>query len=273
MSLKLVISLPLHLSARCFMVGVHVATDQSVIRLITYNMQVAIGSHRLHHLLSHGLRYLLPHAGSLKNLDRIAEQVLEADFVALNEADAGSFRTKNINQALYIARKDGYLGCEQMITRDLGYLAQHSNSLLSRDLATKVVRHRLPRPNDGRGVLEVHFLLAGRPLVVFVTHLSLSRRIREVQFAYLATVVTQYQDVVLMGDLNCTLDSPELREFMGMSNLLATDCAVATFPSWRPARAIDHILISSRLSFQTYHVLSEPLADHLALYAELGWSV
>jgi len=251
--------------------GDNVTDDASVIRLISYNMQVAIGSHRRRHLLSHGLRYLLPHANAQANLNRIAELVSDVDFVALNEADAGSFRTRNINQALYIAKQQGYPGCEQMITRDLGRLAQHSNSLLSHNLAVKVVRHRLPKPNDGRGLLESHFIVNGRELVILVTHLSLSRAVREVQLAYVATVVTQYSHVIVMGDLNCTFDSPELRNFMANSGLKAFEHGVATFPSWRPRRAIDHILISDGLAFQRYSAIPEPLSDHLALLAEVIW--
>jgi len=247
------------------------AQNEAAFKVISYNMQVAIGSHRLHHMLSHGLRYLFPHGQSLLNLRRIAELVADVDIVGLNEADAGSLRTGYLNQAEHISMLDAYVSCEQMITRDLGRVAQHSNSLLSRHAACKVVRHRLPKPNDGRGVLEVHYMVGGRKLVVLVTHLSLVQRVRAAQLDYLADVVAQFESVVLMGDMNCSLQSAEMVRLLDNASLHGSPSHLTTFPSWRPRRAIDHILLSDNLSFVNYAVKSERLSDHLAVCAEVAW--
>lgn len=247
------------------------AQDVTDFKVVSYNMQVAIGSHRLHHMLSHGLRYLLPHGQSLLNLQRIGELVSDVDIVGLNEADAGSLRTGYLNQAVYIAELNGYASCEQMITRDLGRVAQHSNSLLSRYMVSRVLRHRLPKPNDGRGVLEVHYAIDGRPLVVLVTHLSLTQRVRALQLAYLAEVVGHFESVILMGDMNCSLQSVEMQQLLAVTSLHASPRHLATFPSWRPRRAIDHILLSDNLSFVNYSVKNDRLSDHLAVCAEVAW--
>ncbi len=243
----------------------------TTLRLICYNMQVAIGSRRAHHMLSHGWRYLFPHGQSQSNLRHIAALVAGADFVGLNEADAGSARTRYLNQAEYIATLSGYDSCEQMITRNLGKIAQHSNSLLSRHVAINVVRHRLPKPNDGRGVLEAHYIIGGRRLVLLLTHLSLSRGVREAQLAYLADIVNQYESVILMGDMNCSLQSPEMARLFDCSSMYGIGHAVATFPSWKPRRALDHILVSKNMKLLDYQSLQEPLSDHLAVAATVSW--
>lgn len=239
--------------------------------LTSYNIQVAIGSHRFHHLFSHGWRYLMPHGQSLRNLERIAKVVASSDIVALNEADAGSIRTRYVNQAQYVCEMAGYPYYDQMVTRDMGAVAQHSNSVLSRFKALRVIRHRLPQPNDGRGMLEVHYEVQGRDLAVLVTHLSLSKRARTVQVEYIADIINQYRSVVLMGDMNCTLDSQEMRLLFRRTCLRGPEFSPATFPSWKPMRAIDHILVSDALELSDVAAIHEPLSDHLAVHAKVRW--
>jgi len=250
--------------------NIYFKTDNSLV-LTSYNIQVAIGSHRLRHMLSHGLRYLMPHGQSEPNLQRIARVIEAADIVALNEADAGSIRTRYVNQAEFLCEAAGYQHCDQMITRDLGKLAQHSNSLLSRFTAVRIIRHRLPRPNDGRGVLEAHYAIDDRQLVVLVTHLSLSQRVRQHQVRYLADIIQQYESVVLMGDMNCSLKAPEMAYLINEVHLHGPRHSPLTYPSWRPSRAIDHILVTENMYISEVKAINEPLSDHLAVTARVGW--
>jgi endonuclease/exonuclease/phosphatase family metal-dependent hydrolase len=235
------------------------------LNLLCYNMQVAIGSSRFHHMLSHGWRYVMPHGQSISNLERIAKMVTDYDIVALNEADAGSHRTRYINQASYLKDKAGYDYCDQMITRDIGKFAQHSNSLLSRHQPHAVYRHRLPSMRDGRGILEAHFTLADKDVVVLITHLGLRRKARLSQMEYIADVIKQHSTVILMGDLNCTCDSPEMELLKRRTHLYGPEHSPATFPSWNPIRALDHILVSNNVILKEISTIHEPLSDHLAL--------
>lgn len=244
---------------------------QSSFTVLSYNMQVAIGSNRLHHMLSHGWRYVMPHGQSERNLDRIAKSVTGCDIVALNEADAGSMRTRYINQAEYVSQKAGYPHWDQMITRNLGRFAQHSNSVLSRHPQQRVNHHRLPSPQEGRGVLEVHYRIAERDVAVFITHLSLSRGTRMAQMEYLVKLMQDCPSAVLMGDMNCTPDSPEMHMLLNNSRLVMAPHTPATFPSWKPTRSIDHILVSDDMLITDLVALQEPLSDHLAVQATIRW--
>lgn len=245
--------------------------NRFVLRLLSYNIQVAIGSHRFHHMLSHSLRYLMPHGQSFQNLDRIAETIVGYDIVALNEADAGSMRTRFVNQAEYLAQQAGYGHWGQMITRDLGRLAQHTNSVVSRHDHVHLTHHRLPSLQEGRGVLEVHYHLGGRDVVVLITHLGLSRRARLVQMHFICELVNQYPHVILMGDMNCLRKSSEMSHLLAHTTLQLPEHCPATFPSWNPARAIDHILISDTMRFDHVAAINQPLSDHLALSATVSW--
>ncbi|OGT21807.1 MAG: hypothetical protein A2V90_00695 [Gammaproteobacteria bacterium RBG_16_57_12] len=243
--------------------------DAISLNLLSYNMQVAIGSHRVHHMISHGWRYVMPHGQSVSNLERIARILSNYDIVALNEADAGSLRTRFINQAHYLREKAGYEYCDQMITRDIGRFAQHSNSLLSRVPPKAVYRHRLPSLRDGRGVLEAHFQIRGHQVVILITHLSLRRKARMAQIEYIADIVNRYRSVIVMGDMNCTIDSPEMGRLFARTGLSGPEHTPATFPSWNPVRAIDHILVSRDMTVTDISTLTEPLSDHLALRATI----
>jgi len=69
----------------------------------------------------------------------------------------------------------------------------------------------------------------------------------------------------MMGDLNCDCDSPEMRLLRERVDLRESACDQSTFPSWRPMRKIDHILVSRSLVVENARVLDYPLSDHLPI--------
>jgi len=70
-----------------------------------------------------------------------------------------------------------------------------------------------------------------------------------------------------MGDLNCTVDSVELRNLFKRTHLRAPETPVPSFPSWRPRRAIDHILVSDKLEIEKLWTLPQAISDHLPIAA------
>jgi endonuclease/exonuclease/phosphatase family metal-dependent hydrolase len=44
---------------------------------------------------------------------------------------------------------------------------------------------------------------------------------------------------------------------------------VLTFPSWKPTRALDHILVSPGIRIEKVWTLPQAFSDHLALAAEI----
>lgn len=247
-------------------------TESDEFSVISFNIQVGIGSNRARHMLLHGWKYVMPHGQSFRNLERIAEILAEADIVGLNEVDAGSFRSQFVNQAGFLAQRAHFPYWAQQRTRDMGELAQHSNSVLSRWPIARSVPHALPSFMKGRGMLETRLHIDGRPLTVVLTHLGLSRHARFSQIRDLARRLRDRPHLILMGDLNCTARSPEIRLLMTESGLQAPPWNPPTFPSWSPRFSFDHIFCSSDLEFTEIESLSEPLSDHLALKAKLRWN-
>lgn len=239
------------------------------LRLLSYNIQVGLHTGHFGHYLSGAWRHVLPHATSLSNLDRIAEVIRDYDFVAIQEADAGSLRTRNLNQMEHLAVRAGFPHFGFSVTRDLRPVAQHCLGYLSRWRTATVRDQALPSPIPGRRALTVGLDSAACGLTLLITHLSLGRATQRKQLDSLSSQVPATGPVVLLGDLNC--EAQELRSHAGLQRcgLRLAAATPPTFPSWRPRRAIDHLLVSGDVVIENLHALPEVLSDHLPLAADI----
>jgi endonuclease/exonuclease/phosphatase family metal-dependent hydrolase len=244
-------------------------TNPRVLRLLSYNIQTGIATSRYHHYLTHSWKHVLPCPGRRENLDRIASLARHYDFVALQEADAGSLRSGYINITEYLAHRAGFPHWHDQTNRNFGMFAQHSMGALSRMRATEISEHRLPGAIPGRGALFIRYGRGDDSLVVLLVHLALGRRARLRQLGMIGEMAADYRHVIVMGDLNCTSSSPELSWMIRRAGLSEPHHDLHTFPSWRPVRNIDHILVSPTLRVSAVNVLNHPLSDHLPIAMEV----
>ncbi|MBE0510232.1 MAG: endonuclease/exonuclease/phosphatase family protein [Chromatiales bacterium] len=239
------------------------------LRLLSYNVQVGISSTQASHYLTKSWKHLLPAARRFENLDRIAQVLRDYDIVGLQELDAGSHRTGYVHLTEYLANKAHYPFWHHQLNRDLGRLAQHGNGLLSRFRPSELSEHKLPGMLPGRGALLTRYGHGEDSLVVIMAHLALSARARERQLGYLIDVINQHRHVVLMGDLNCSHDCREMMLLFRHTHLREPAEILHTYPSWRPERNIDHILVSRELTVERCQVLNHAHSDHLPIAMEL----
>lgn len=244
-------------------------TGRHRLRLLSYNVQVGIRSVRPHHYLTKSWKNVFHAPRRFENLDNIARLLRGHDIVGLQELDAGSFRTGYVNLTEYLARQADYPFWYHQLNRNLGHLAQHGNGLLSRYRPTEIVEHKLPGMIPGRGGLLVRYGHGEQSLVVIMLHLALGARGRMRQLEYVRELVNQHRHVVVMGDLNCAPDSRELTMLFRTTDLREPVEELRTFPSWRPERHIDHILVSSGIAVQSCHVLNDAHSDHLPISMEV----
>ena len=235
--------------------------SRSALRLLSWNIQTGVNAGGYHHYVTGSWKHLLPHRGRVQVLDRIAAVIGDFDIVALQETDSGSLRTGFVNQTEYLAHRGGFRFWRDQTNRELGGVARHANGLLSRLRPSRVEHHALPGI-PGRGLIHARY---GRhaPLHVFVLHLALGRRGRQRQVGFLAELLADCRHAVVMGDFNCTPDSVELRSLTERAGLGAPGFSTGTFPSWRPRRHIDHILVSSEIDVQRLYVPDWICSDHL----------
>ena len=242
---------------------------ERTLRLLSYNIQIGITTRRYRQYLTHSWKHLLHHPQRFDNLDRIARLMSEYDLVGVQEADAGSARSGFVNITEYLANSAGFPYWDDQTNRRIGQFAKHSLGVLSRYKPSGITEHRLPGRLPGRGAMAVRFGDGDDALVVLIVHLALSRRGRMSQLDYLSDLINDYRHVVLMGDLNCRSDSEEIELLVNKTLMSEPLHGLHTFPSWRPKRNIDHILVTPTVAVERAEVLNYPLSDHLPISMEV----
>jgi endonuclease/exonuclease/phosphatase family metal-dependent hydrolase len=246
-----------------------VSADETI-RLLTYNIQVGISTSSYRHYLTRSWQHFLPHRQRNENLSKIAHLLHSYDVVALQEVDGGSIRSGFINQVEFLANEAGFPYWYQQLNRNFGPLAQHSNGLLSRYRPLSVEEYPLPALIPGRGVIVAKYGLEEDPLVLVIMHLSLSAQAQRTQLSFIKGLIEQYRHLVLMGDMNTHAESLLQHGCLKELDLVPLPGVTNTFPSWRPQKDLDHILVSRSLRVKRAQVLSFPVSDHLPIELEFG---
>lgn len=134
----------------------------------------------------------------------------------------------------------------------------------------QIHNHALPGWIRGRGVLLAKFGNGGfDSLVVAVVHLSLGVRSRMAQLVFIADLLAEYPNTILMGDFNCRADCSEMQVLYRRTRLQPPGVVIPTFPSWCPERAIDHILVSEGFYICKTEAVPAAFSDHLAVSMDL----
>ncbi|MDX1380894.1 MAG: endonuclease/exonuclease/phosphatase family protein [Xanthomonadales bacterium] len=239
------------------------------LRLLSFNIQAGTSTAHYHHYVTHSWRQVLPHTQRVENLDAIAGLISPFDMVALQEVDSGSLRSGYINQSRYLATHSGMpYWCHQS-NRRVGKVAYAGNGFLSRFEPDAVEEHRLPGVIPGRGTLLVRYGSGFDGLDIAVVHLALGKRARIQQLRFLARELDSGRHLVIMGDLTAQADAGPVRDFCETLALQAPTRGLATYPSWQPQRAIDHILVSDRLAANGAKVIDVTYSDHCPVAVEI----
>jgi endonuclease/exonuclease/phosphatase family metal-dependent hydrolase len=244
------------------MVKKNIDTDHTL-NLLSYNIQAASQTSSYREYVTKGWKQLLPNRHQLHNLNAIGEMLGSYDFVGLQEVDAGSFRSGFINQTRYLAGKAGFPYWFTQPNRNMGHIAKHSNGLLSRFEPSSCRHCKLPGM-PGRGILVAEYSQGYETLAVIVVHLALGGRSQRRQFDFILKLSEQYPHVIILGDFNIEPDSKEMIGLLSSRGLQDSSEAL-TFPSWKPRRKIDYILVSESMQVCTSEVVDYHLSDHLPI--------
>ena len=239
------------------------------LRLLSCNILAGASVQRYSEYVTRSLNAVLPGRSKIDNLDRLAALLPQFDVIGLQEADAGSLRSGFLNQTRYLAETAGMPYWSHQPNRPVAKLSHTANGLISRIEPSAVIDYPLPGRLRGRGALLAKFGEGRDALAVMVAHLSLSAPSRARQLGFIAELLEDYQHVVLMGDLNTDVGSIEMRQLFARSRLQPPAQPTPTFPSWKPKRALDHILASPSGALERVWALPQAFSDHLALAAEI----
>ncbi len=235
------------------------------LRLLSANIQAGSSTRRYSDYATRSWSHVLPMGNKRWALDQIAQLAGTHDIVGLQESDPGSWRSGFTNQTHYLADRGGFDFWTHQPNRKVGNLASSANGLLSRFEPVEVHDHPLPGRISGRGMLLARFGEGAEGLTVAVAHLSLGAQSRRSQLSFIAELLSEHPNAVLMGDFNCTADRPEMEILYRNTSLQPPSCAIHTVPSWRPAKAIDHVLATGTLICNDMQAMPAALSDHLAV--------
>ena len=239
------------------------------LRVLSANIQAGSSTRRYSDYVTRSWSHALPAGGKRGSLDVIAQLASGHDIVGLQESDPGSLRSGFTNQTHYLAQRAGFHYWTHQPNRSVGGVASSANGLLSKLEPVRTSDHSLPGRIKGRGVLLAHFGDDRPGLTVAVAHLSLGAKSRLAQLSFIAEVLQDHPNAVLMGDFNCLPDQPEMEVLYRKTTLRPPECVVPTFPSWKPQRAIDHILVSEGLRADNARAMPAANSDHLALAMDI----
>jgi endonuclease/exonuclease/phosphatase family metal-dependent hydrolase len=106
----------------------------------------------------------------------------------------------------------------------------------------------------------------GQPLTVAATHLDTTVTRAAVQLRQVqGRLGGEPGPRVLLGDLNLRPTALALAGRRGWRPAVRA----RTFPSWRPDRQLDHVLLSGAVGAQAGRAVPAAVSDHLALVADL----
>ena len=246
-----------------------ISQTKRTLRNLSYNLQVGIKTSRPSQYITGGWKHFIPHSQRLNNLDDTIHFLETYDIVGLQETDGGSLRSNYINLTEYLANRARFPHWYHQVNRNIGHIAKHSNGLLSRIKPYEIENIRLPGLIPGRQAILAKYGSKKETLAVFVLHLALSKRARMRQLSRIAEEVNKYEHAVVMGDLNCKVESDEMRNLFSQTKLHEPIEKLHTFPSWRPSHHIDHILVTSELEVVKAKPLKHVCSDHLPIMMEI----
>ncbi len=235
-------------------------------RFLLYNIRYGTGG-----TPGRGPFQFFRHTG--ERLGEIVEfiRTVRPDVAGLVEVDAGSYRSRRVNQAEAIAGALGHYhafrskyGAASLAHR-IPVMRKQGNAFVVRDSAKDVRFHYFTK-----GVKRLAIELELKDVVFFLVHLALGGRTRFRQLHDLYELVKKTRKpVIVAGDFNTIWGEHEIRLFRAACGLATADPGNRpSFPSWRPKRHLDFILHSPGIVIDRFDMPAIGLSDHLPLICD-----
>ena len=196
----------------------------------------------------------------------------DADVLALEEVDRGTFRVDGVDLAAVVAQRCGMAHVFGASRPFPG--GQYGNAVMVRGSVDHWSVRALPRVpawkrwQERRTFLQVAARIDDVPITVAATHLAVPQAVNGVQLDHLLALVGPVPGpLVVLGDLNRF--APTVRpaaEAAGLSYVRHGP----TSPATAPRLVIDHVLVSAHFRVTDVEVRSTEMSDHAALLVDLA---
>jgi endonuclease/exonuclease/phosphatase family metal-dependent hydrolase len=241
-------------------------------RLILYNIQYSCG---LDGSINSYFKFWRFFKAPQNNINKISDflKKYNPDIIGLIEVDTGSIRTKNKNNSLVIQEKLKILNKIEKIKygeknilklfHHTPFLKNQANSILSK---YKFNLEEFLFFNHGTKRLLIKVEIPyPKPHILILVHLSLRKKIREKQIKELREIVKNIKKpLILLGDFNIFSGLEELNPLIEL-NLKIVNKELNTYPSSKPKKILDIIMVSKEILIINYKTININLSDHLPL--------
>ncbi|MBF0363009.1 MAG: endonuclease/exonuclease/phosphatase family protein [Oligoflexia bacterium] len=227
------------------------------------------------------MTYNIRHGLGIDNVidtNRIVEVIKKVNphFLALQELDKETTRVARVNQPAVLAQK---LGMHYVFAPAMNFMeGEYGIAFFSTEPIKSWKTIPLLGANDEpRVLLIVTTSFKEKTLVFFVSHFTLDEEVVNKHISlleeYLSTISNSNQEIIFMGDLNFTPDSPQANRLRNNFIFPVSDFpTLLTYPAPNPTMQIDFILQKKsplshiRLNniFSIYHPTA---SDHFPLIA------
>ena len=226
---------------------------------------------------------LVPNDTIVENLDDIAEMLkkVDADIVALQEADGPSAWSGYFNHVSYLANMAEY-PWDIYSAHVNGKRINYGTALLSKVPFKDTLSHDFPKSPP---TLRKGFTLGeiewqpdeNKPAItvdVLSVHLDFSRKaVRRNQLGKIIEAIQATEEaLIIMGDFNEEWDNEEsvVQALVNEAGMQAFQPESGDHASYKDKR-LDWILISEQLEFTGHRVITEEVSDHRLVVAEVRW--
>jgi endonuclease/exonuclease/phosphatase family metal-dependent hydrolase len=219
-----------------------------------------------------------------QNLAQIAELLnkVDADIVALQEADDRSGWSGNFNHVAWLARASGYPWYFHASHAE-SWLFSYGTAILSRLPVVETMQHtfRASPPTLNKGFLlgQARWApeaanISAMSIDIVSVHLDFSRhKVRQGQIDEMKAVLSgRSRPIIIMGDFNSDWLSEEsvIKQLAQDGRLSVYNPQAKDLATYNGKYRYDWILISRELAFVRYEVIPDLLSDHRAVMAEIS---
>lgn len=236
-------------------------------RILSYNIQAAIGTDSYWRYVSRLHRQVLPARAKHDTLARIADYIAAFDVVCLQEIDLGGLRSGFCCQANILAEASAFAHSLHQTNRVVGKLSRHGNMMLSRFPLRLLVSESLPSRIKGRGWLAAAADTPWGEMVVANAHFSLGRQDQIHQAQHIVDALAKYEKVCLCGDFNFLPDAAAAK-VLERAGFIRVAASAPTYPSWQPRKTLDHIFLKGLHGQGQTETFCA--SDHLPVSAQLS---
>jgi len=211
-------------------------------------------------------KYFLPH--SQEPIEILAKYMKEEqiEIGLFTEADAGSFRTKDMDETEIISRMCEFEQKHFFPTTNFRGFTNQGNAIVSKYPIIDTKMYKLPGTGEPRFLCQSTIKLKNKKINLFVTHLALSRKERQEQLKEINNIIKNIKGIkILTGDFN--IQSEEELNNIEESNVKRIT-NLKTYPSWNPKMPLDNIFVSKEIKKYTLKTTQVKMSDHLGLVLE-----